>query len=408
MAVRVKAVWRRVVDVFFGLLLTLSALMSVLVFSSTGLSGRPLIGIVQSRSMEASGICLGDAVLIVPNGEYQKGDVIVFYRAPAEYGVPVDKDAMKKKQIWVHEVIDRKVDGLGRLCYLTKGSSNPKDDSFYVPEDYVLGHGRLLPSAVGSFLRFLATKAGIILFVIMPSAVMFILLLWDLIMLLLTPPEPDPETRVHAFPPPPRNPFTHVPRDKRPPLGAEYMPKARPLPLAEDKPSEKRPYAVATATGGEHLLVYLSRPVPEGDLFAKPLLSPEQYHTVCRVSLQGQRATVTNAVFEKTGTSPMACLDWTRSLRKRTLPERLATPHDAAMAGRSIASLFYDLAKTAPILAVVELGNLSYPLRRELSSRLPRILAEGAERSTVLEASAYAVTPGELTRLAEAALLGKN
>ena len=404
MAVRVKATWRRIVDVFFGLVLASSAVMSVLALTTLGKAGRPLIGLVQSRSMEASGILRGDAVLITPNGEYEPGDIIVFYRAPMQYGAPMDKDAVRDREIWVHEVIDRRVDDLGRLCYLTKGTSNTKHDTFYVPEDFVLGHGRPLPSAVGNALRFLLTPAGIILFIIMPSAMMFILLLWDLILLILTPPLPDPEVTPHVFAPAPMNPFAYVSRDKRPPPGADYGPKPRPIDLAVSSEPEVRRYRAAVAVGGEHLLVYFVRPGAPADLFANPLLTPDKHHMVCRVSVRGQRVLVSNAVFPTGGTSPMACLDWTRSLRCRTLPEQLADPCDAAGICRSLTSLLYDLARSSPILAVVELGTLPMPHRRALLEHLPTALAEGAEKSTTVEASAYATTPTGLVGIAEAAL----
>lgn len=181
-------------DILFTLVLLFSISMVVSTLSMRKDFFGFRLGIVQSNSMEASDLYLGDVVSISKQSDYQIGDILVFYRATAEYSDWFDPSSVDLNNIWIHEVIDIKVDELGRMCYLTKGSSNVSDDGFYVPIDFVLGTGQCLPSFLNGLLRFAASRSGIIVLIILPCLLMIIYLVWELIMILTEKEEAEPQT----------------------------------------------------------------------------------------------------------------------------------------------------------------------------------------------------------------------
>lgn len=185
---------RIVADLFFALGLIVCLAAAFLVATSDGRGGFiKLFGVVQSGSMEKSGLHKGDVVFVSRGENYSLGDTIVFYRAPTAYDERASRTNTKDCSVWIHEIIDIRTDELGRECYLTKGTSNPSDDFFYVPEDFVLGKGKPLPALINLLFRFIVTPAGIITFVVVPSAILFVLLTLDLIFLLLEDEEEDGE-----------------------------------------------------------------------------------------------------------------------------------------------------------------------------------------------------------------------
>lgn len=189
--------WKRVLDVFldtlFTLVLALTALAAATVWMNRGQVGFASLGVVQSSSMRASGLEVGDAVLARPADDYAVGDVIVFYRAPLRYENYAENVQLQGYPVWIHQVVDVSVDELGRRTYLTKGTSNARDDGYYVPQDFVLGRATKLPAAVSAVVRFVNSVAGIICTVIVPCGIMLVYLTWDLVMLLLTEVEDAPK-----------------------------------------------------------------------------------------------------------------------------------------------------------------------------------------------------------------------
>ena len=173
-----------VLDVLFALVLffALSMAVSSLAMRGNGFFGLRL-GVIRSDSMEASNYQIGDVVSVHREKEYGVGDVIVFYRATSQYGVPFEEADLRATAIWVHEVVAVREGARGQE-YLTKGSSNPTDDGYYVPHDFVAGRAALLPAALNAVVRFVASPTGILSFVILPCAAMAIYLIWELIMLL--------------------------------------------------------------------------------------------------------------------------------------------------------------------------------------------------------------------------------
>jgi len=141
-------------------------------------------GTVRSESMQASGFNVGDIVRVRPQDGYERGDIIVFYRAPQDYGKEFEKGAASRYAIWIHEVIEVKTAVFGRVCYLTKGSSNATDDGTYVPQDFVLGKASKLNETIISVFNFICSLQGIILRVEVPCGIILVYLVWELVMIL--------------------------------------------------------------------------------------------------------------------------------------------------------------------------------------------------------------------------------
>ena len=178
-------------DVLFTLvlLITLAAAAVTLALREQGALGLRF-GVVRSASMEESGLYVGDVVYVGRDDEYAVGDVVAFYRAPELYDEPFEKEAVRGREIWIHQIVAVRTDENGRSSFLTKGTSNAADDGYYVPQDYVIGKASALPALIGGLIGFLATSTGIICLIVLPCAVMLIYLIWDLIMLLTTKEEP--------------------------------------------------------------------------------------------------------------------------------------------------------------------------------------------------------------------------
>ncbi len=170
------------VVVTLALIIALTAAILVTVRRVNG--GFAGFGTVQSGSMTASGLNIGDVVRVEPRDKYSEGDIIVFYRAPESYKKPFDKINAGDYEIWIHEVIDMREDSLGRTCYLTKGSSNKTDDGAYVPQDFVLGKATKLNDALCSLFNFICSVRGIIVLVEVPCGIVLVYLVWDLVMTL--------------------------------------------------------------------------------------------------------------------------------------------------------------------------------------------------------------------------------
>ncbi len=177
-------------DAFFALVLLfcICAAAVLLCLRGEGLAGAKL-GLVQSRSMEPSGMCVGDAVRIVRDDAYERGEIIVFYRATDLYAGAASDAALADRPVWIHEIIEIKTLPDGRLAYLTKGSANTSDDGAYVPQDFVLGRALPLIPFLSDAIGFVASVKGIILLVLVPCAVMLVVLARELVCILLEPPE---------------------------------------------------------------------------------------------------------------------------------------------------------------------------------------------------------------------------
>ena len=173
-----------VLDVLFALVLLFSLFMTVstLAQRENGVAGLRF-GVIRSKSMEASELYVGDVVFVNREDQYDVGDVIVFYRAVAQYKNAFSAELVKDCPAWVHEVVAVSTDAEGRRTYLTKGTSNVFDDGYYVPQDFVLGKATPLPAFLNKTVGFVGSKAGIISLIICPCAAMTIYLVWELVIL---------------------------------------------------------------------------------------------------------------------------------------------------------------------------------------------------------------------------------
>jgi len=181
---KLKKAFDIILDALIIIALISSTTVAVIVTVRRMKNGFAGYGTIQSESMTASGLNVGDIVKVRPQDEYALGDVIVFYRAPEYYDKTFDKDAMQSYQIWIHEIIDIRADTLGRTTYLTKGSSNATDDGAYVPQDFVLGKASKLRDSTIGFINFICSVKGIILLVEIPCGLVLIYLICDLVMFL--------------------------------------------------------------------------------------------------------------------------------------------------------------------------------------------------------------------------------
>ncbi len=182
---RLQKTFGILLDVIITLALVISLTTAIIVSVRRIGNGFAGYGTVRSESMKASGLNVGDVVRVRPKDGYEKGDIIVFYRAPDDYGEALDKDAASSYDIWIHEVIDVKEDSLGRATYLTKGTSNPTDDGAYVPQDFVLGTATKLSETTIAIINFICSVRGIILLVEIPCGIVLVYLIWDLVMFLM-------------------------------------------------------------------------------------------------------------------------------------------------------------------------------------------------------------------------------
>ena len=185
----ISFVLNMILDLLFLIVLIFSIVCAIITLSTHANILGVRLGIIQSKSMEVSEMYVGDIVSIKKEDSYQIGDIIAFYRDISNYDKDIKDLDMSKKPIWIHEIIDIKIDEAGNYSYLTKGTSNQNDDSFYVPYDFVLGVGKVLSPTLNSIIGFVVSRIGIICLIIIPCIIMLIYLTWELIMILTEEPE---------------------------------------------------------------------------------------------------------------------------------------------------------------------------------------------------------------------------
>lgn len=177
-----------ILDTLFTLILLFSIIMTFLAISRYISPFGFMFGVVQSKSMEASNLYVGDVVTITKQDEYKVGDIIAFYRDPSKYdNKNVNDIDVKKTPVWIHEIIDIRVDEKGNYSYLTKGTSNPVDDFYYVPYEFVLGIGKPLSDVMNKTIGFIVSPIGIICLIIIPCLIMLVYLTWELFMTITSP-----------------------------------------------------------------------------------------------------------------------------------------------------------------------------------------------------------------------------
>lgn len=150
---------------------------------------------IMTNSMEARGFEQNEIVAIekVNISEIKEGDIIAFYKRFFKLNLsnPAGEQQDDKKgensfedlKIVFHQVGEVYVDSEGQTWFKTHGYGTSKEEIIYDPGyvrgDYVVG--RYVDSGLAGFLNFLSSTTGIIVVVIVPSAIVLFLLAWDII-----------------------------------------------------------------------------------------------------------------------------------------------------------------------------------------------------------------------------------
>lgn len=120
-------------------------------------SGNPVFRtyVVQSGSMEPS-IMTGDIIAIMPQPQYVKSDVITFHGA--------------EDRIITHRITETKQTA-ETTTFITKGDANRETDTEIVPLERIIGKVVLVIPKLGYFVTFGKSFYGIILLVVVPTAI---------------------------------------------------------------------------------------------------------------------------------------------------------------------------------------------------------------------------------------------
>lgn len=143
---------------------------------------------ILSGSMEASGFNKNDTVLVKKTNALNLivGDVVAFYNyvdinniAPETVSKTVgtnktadNKEKIKRSKIWFHEIVEISFDSDGTKWFKTKGTSNLKEDPYWIRQDYVIGKYAGSNSFIKEFLSFLAVPNGIIWLLLIPTGIL--------------------------------------------------------------------------------------------------------------------------------------------------------------------------------------------------------------------------------------------
>lgn len=116
--------------------------------------------VVQSGSMEPK-IKTGSVVLVMPQKDYQKEDIITFLANP--------KANLKRADATItHRLIELKNDN-NTITYTTKGDANNASDREAVSPSSVLGKVMISVPYVGYAIAFTKTQTGFIILIVVPA-----------------------------------------------------------------------------------------------------------------------------------------------------------------------------------------------------------------------------------------------
>ena len=177
-----------VLSVLAWILLIFALLITVMVFTSDKNNGVPsLFGrmpmTVESASMEPT-FKKGDLIIakeIDDINDLKKGDVISFWTNEIVEGENV---------INTHRIVDIK-DENGTKGFITKGDNNDQNDTYIVYPGKIIGKwtGTRMP-VMGKVLKFLKTKTGFLVCILIPMAIFFLCELFKLIMVIVQMRQP--------------------------------------------------------------------------------------------------------------------------------------------------------------------------------------------------------------------------
>lgn len=170
-------------SVLAWILLIFALLITVMVFTSDKNNGVPsLFGrmplTVESGSMEPT-FKKGDLIIAkeIDNiNDLKEGDVISFWTNEIVDG---------EKVINTHRIVEVK-DNNGTKSFVTKGDNNSQNDTSVVFQGDIIGKwtGTRMP-VVGKVMKFLKTKTGFLVCILIPMAIFFLFELFKLIMVIM-------------------------------------------------------------------------------------------------------------------------------------------------------------------------------------------------------------------------------
>lgn len=147
---------------YWLLILFLFSIAGLAFLSATQLSNKFRLFVVLSGSMEPT-ILTGSLVLVQPQVEYQKGDIVTFVRED-EVNSSNPKNTITHRIAEVNEVNKTKL-------FTTKGDANDVADQEQVPPKLVLGKVTHWLPYLGRPVGFVKTQTGFVLLVIIPATI---------------------------------------------------------------------------------------------------------------------------------------------------------------------------------------------------------------------------------------------
>lgn len=189
-------------DILFAVVMCFLVVFIVFAFSAKFSGGVPTFFghayvRVMSSSMSKDGMKFkavqrGDIAILekLYIKDIEVGDVIAYYSDNHFYRRVATEDVEQKNfrsggkvykdsTIIFHEVQKIVVDENGDTWFITKGTNNKSNDPFPVKADHVIG--RYIDSPLADFLKFIASSTGIIVIVVVPSAIVCLCLLFSMI-----------------------------------------------------------------------------------------------------------------------------------------------------------------------------------------------------------------------------------
>ena len=171
-------------SVLAWVLLIFALLITIMVFTSDKNNGVPsLFGrmplTVESGSMEPT-FKEGDLIIskeIDDINDLKVDDVISFWTNEIVEGQNV---------INTHRIVEVKVDDNGTRSFITRGDNNDQNDSYIVYASKIIGKwtGTRLPG-IGKAMKFLKTKTGFLVCILIPMALFFLFELFKLVMVIV-------------------------------------------------------------------------------------------------------------------------------------------------------------------------------------------------------------------------------
>lgn len=156
-------VFTHILTIFLGIVLVLS--ITLIIFNRLPIAGYSIF-VIESESMLPT-YEIGHMIIIKKEKYYSIGDVITFYPHGKD-----DKTYTHRIEKIIQKDTERK--------YITKGDNNPVADNFNIFHDDIVGRVVFDIPQVGKIIFFLKSIIGIILFIIVPSTIIFTLNIQDL------------------------------------------------------------------------------------------------------------------------------------------------------------------------------------------------------------------------------------